>query len=86
MSSLPLKLLAAALVAAFAFTSPADAAKRKHKKATDAYAKVERKNQGSSLFPTGPIYFNEVYLGDDPDPNIRFQLWRDLSGRLGGED
>jgi len=26
-----------------------------------------------------------VYLGDDPDPNIRFQLWRDISGRFGGE-
>jgi hypothetical protein len=86
MSSLPLKLLAVAMVAAFAFTSPADAAKRKHKKAADAYAKVEGKNQGTNLFRAGPLYFGEVYLGDDPDPNIRFQLWRDLSGRLGGED
>ena len=24
-------------------------------------------------------------LGDDPDPNIRFQIWRDVSGRLGGD-
>jgi hypothetical protein len=24
------------------------------------------------------------YLGDDPDPNIRFQLLRDLDARYGG--
>jgi hypothetical protein len=28
----------------------------------------------------GPLYFGGVYLGDDPDPNIRFQLLRDISG------
>jgi hypothetical protein len=35
--------------------------------------------------PGGPLYFGGVYLGDDPDPNIRFQLMRDISGRFGGD-
>jgi hypothetical protein len=34
---------------------------------------------------SGPLYFGGVYLGDDPDPNIRFQIMRDISGRFGGE-
>ncbi|MGB8446967.1 MAG: hypothetical protein WCE32_21575, partial [Pseudolabrys sp.] len=25
-------------------------------------------------FVPGPLYFSGVYLGDDPDPNIRFQI------------
>jgi hypothetical protein len=83
MSSLPFKVIAAALVAAFAFASPADAAKKhKSKKAASVSTSTER---GTNLFPAGPLYFSGVYLGDDPDPNIRFQLWRDISGRFGGD-
>lgn len=88
MSSLPFKVFAAVLVAVFALASPADAAKaRKHKKATDASAttRADTQHRGTNLFPAGPLYFSGVYLGDDPDPNIRFQLWRDISGRLGGD-
>jgi hypothetical protein len=28
---------------------------------------------------------SSVYLGDDPDPNIRFLIMRDISGRFGGD-
>ena len=34
---------------------------------------------------SGPLYFSGAYLGDDPDPNIRFQILRDISGRFGGD-
>ena len=67
----------------------ADAAKKsKHKKAAAASTttRVDTQHRGTNLFPAGPLYFSGVYLGDDPDPNIRFQLWRDISGRFGGEN
>jgi hypothetical protein len=34
--------------------------------------------------PYGPLYNGQDYLGTDPDPNIRFQILRDLSLRYGG--
>ena len=86
MSQLSLKVLAAMLITAFAIASPAEAAKtRKHKKVTTASATVQGKYWGTNLFPAGPLYYSGVYLGDDPDPNIRFQIWRDISGRFGGD-
>jgi len=88
MSALPLKVLAGALVAVFAFAPPADATKsRKQKKptTTSSAAAATPQHWGTDRFPAGPLYFSGVYLGDDPDPNIRFQLWRDISGRLGGD-
>ncbi|HEY6022830.1 MAG TPA: hypothetical protein VIV34_01485 [Pseudolabrys sp.] len=87
MSSLPIRIFAAALAVAFVSASPADAAKaRKHKKVTAPAAQtVQGKYWGTNLFPAGPLYYSGVYLGDDPDPNIRFQIWRDISGRFGGE-
>ena len=87
MSLLPLKVLAATLIAAFALASPANAEKaQKHKKkvATPS-STVQGKYWGTNLFPAGPLYYSGVYLGDDPDPNIRFQIWRDVSGRFGGD-
>ena len=85
MSSFPLKLLGLVLISAVALASPADAAKaRKHKKnATAATAGFQE--WGTNLVRSGPIYFGPMYLGDDPDPNIRFQIMRDISGRFGGD-
>jgi len=85
--SLPLKVFVATLAAAFVFASPADAAKKsKHKKtASTSTTRADTQHRGTNLFPAGPLYFSGVYLGDDPDPNIRFQIWRDISGRFGGE-
>ena len=36
--------------------------------------------------PAGPLYNGQDYLGDDPDPNIRSYLIRDMGGRYGGDD
>ncbi len=36
--------------------------------------------------PVGPLYNGQDYLGDDPDPNIRSQILRDMGGRYGGND
>jgi hypothetical protein len=41
--------------------------------------------RGTNLVRPGPLYFSGVYLGDDPDPNIRFQILRDITGRFGGD-
>jgi hypothetical protein len=41
---------------------------------------------GRNLVPAGPLYNGPDYLGDDPDPNIRSQILRDLTGRYGGID
>jgi hypothetical protein len=88
MSSRSSKLLGLALVAAIVSVAPADAKTRKHKKV--AYpanvAQARSGAWGANVFPTGPLYFGNTYLGDDPDPNIRFQIWRDLGARFGGED
>jgi hypothetical protein len=88
-SSLPFKLLAAFLTVAFAASAYAEDAKpRKHKKtaAVSTTSRAVPQHWGTDKVPAGPLYFNGgLYLGDDPDPNIRFQLNRDISGRLGGE-
>ena len=79
MSSLPLKVLASIVVAIFAFASPADAAKKIKQKKIAASSTTTRTNSqhpGTNLVPAGPLYFSGVYLGDDLDPNIRFQLLR----------
>ena len=64
--------------------SPAEAAKKKshgmkHRHAAVAAGPVY---QGGVL--VGPLYNGQDYLGDDPDPNIRSYLLRDLTGRYGG--
>ena len=86
LSSLPFKLLALVLVYAFALASPADAKTRKHKKTTvTSQTTYGTRDRGTNLVRPGPLYFSGVYLGDDPDPNIRFQIMRDISGRFGGD-
>jgi hypothetical protein len=92
MSSLPFKVLVAAFVGAFALATAANAENtekvRKHKKVvtTSKTERVDPYHRGTNLMPAGPLYFSGVYLGDDPDPNIRFQLMRDISGRFGGDN
>ena len=91
MPSLPLKIFVAAVVAVFALATSANAENaekvRKNKKVatTSKTIQAERYHRGTNLVPAGPLYFGGVYLGDDPDPNIRFQLMRDISGRFGGD-
>ncbi|HYC18547.1 MAG TPA: hypothetical protein VEC94_15185 [Pseudolabrys sp.] len=81
-------ILAAGVIAVFALASTADASKtRKHKKVEDSStsASTPVHGRGYKLVPGPPLYFGDVYLGSDPDPNIRFQILRDISGRLGGD-
>ena len=91
MSSLPFKILVATFVGAFALATLANAENaekvRKPKKvaAVSKTVRADPSHRGTNLVPAGPLYFGGVYLGDDPDPNIRFQLMRDISGRFGGE-
>ena len=91
MPSLLFKALVAAFVGIIALAMSANAENtekvRKHKKVatTSKTEKVDPYHRGTNLVPAGPLYFGGVYLGDDPDPNIRFQLLRDISGRFGGE-
>jgi hypothetical protein len=92
MPSLPFKVLVAAFIGAHALATAANAENtekmRKHKKVatTSNTERVDPYHRGTNLVPAGPLYFDGVYLGDDPDPNIRFQLMRDISGRFGGEN
>jgi hypothetical protein len=91
MPSLSFKIFAAAAVAIFALATSASAESaekpRKHKKvaATSKTVQADPYRRGTNLVPGGPLYFGGAYLGDDPDPNIRFQLMRDISGRFGGD-
>ena len=84
-----LMVLAAAL-AVIAAAAPADAKtpKHPHKKVVVAHrVKAEPRCRGDAVFACGPLYYNGgEYLGDDPDPNIRFQLWRDLGAHFGAPD
>jgi hypothetical protein len=81
MSSLPIPVRALAAGIAFALVSlaPANAktVKHPHKRAVAAHhAKTAASCRGANLFPCGPVYFDNKYLGDDPDPFIRSQLLR----------
>ena len=83
-----------AAVAAVAVALPAQAETAKHKKHSAKHkqaAYVARASapghRGTNLFPAGPLYYNDgTYLGDDPDPFIRSQIWRDIGSRFGGEN
>ena len=93
MAPCPVKLIASAAGLAFVLVAaaPADAAKaRKHKPRaafqTSAAVRSGASHRGTNLFPAGPVYNGPDYLGDDPDPNIRFQILRDLGAHYGGND
>ena len=55
----------------------------KHRRTTAAVQPAFRYQGG---VPAGPFYNGQDYLGNDPDPNIRSQILRDLGGRYGGND
>ena len=76
--------------------SPVEAAndKTKPKKPVAAHSTKHRHSAvaarqgywGQKVVRPGPFYNGQDYLGDDPDPNIRSQIMRDLGGRYGGND
>ena len=85
-----LSLLLAAAVALTAMPAIAKTTKHaKHKKTRIVYVARQpvQGHWGTDKFPAGPLYYNGgTYMGDDPDPFIRSQIWRDVSGRFGGAD
>jgi hypothetical protein len=86
MSSLFVKTGIAMLGLAFALGSPADAKSRKHRQqvAGPPVVKVYPREWGGDKFPPGPIVYGNEYLGQDPDPFIRQQIWRDLGAHFEG--
>ena len=81
--------VAAVLVSATAVEAAQAGKQGKHVKraAPAATATAHRsRSWGRNLVPAGPLYNGPDYLGDDPDPNIRSQILRDLTGRYGGID
>jgi hypothetical protein len=91
MASLPIKLMLSALGLAFVLAAIAPATAEqvvKHKKHRVAHAATVTAKfgyRGTDLFPAGPVYNGQDYLGDDPDPFIRSQLKRDTGPLYGGE-
>jgi hypothetical protein len=83
-------ILGLAVALAVAASASAATTKKKYKHAkriAAASTKATVQYRGTDKFRSGPLYYNGgEYLGDDPDPNIRFQLWRDLGARFGGEN
>jgi len=88
MTTHSIKLLLSAVALAVLLATPADAAKRKHRKhvkpAVPHVTVQVSRYRGANLFPAGPVRFGNDYIGDDPDPFIRLQLLRDLAARYGG--
>jgi hypothetical protein len=74
---------------ALVLASPAEAAQSskssKHKKV--AHATVHSQTAATPGFQggvrSGPLYLGQDYLGDDPDPNVRAYLLKDM-GRYQG--
>ena len=40
--------------------------------------------RGTDKFRAGPLYNGQDYLGDDPDPFVRSQIYRDMGMRYPG--
>ena len=79
-------MFASAVALVFVLASAADAKSRKNKKPAGAptVVTVYPAQWGANLFPPGPIFYTNEYLGQDPDPFIRQQIWRDLGAHFGG--
>lgn len=85
MTSFPLRIMVSVIALAFVAGSPADAKSRKQRPvAAPTSVTVYGQPRGANLFPPGPIYYGNEYLGNDPDPFIRLQIWRDLGAHFGG--
>jgi hypothetical protein len=88
MKTSPFALIISAIALAVVAVSPAEAAK-KHKRPHAGYHANAMTPGGTTAqyqsgVMAGPLYNGQDYLGDDPDPNIRAYLLRDLGSRYGG--
>jgi hypothetical protein len=67
--------------------SPAEAAKKKYRHHSGVAANAMAPGGTTASFQggvmRGPLYNGQDYLGDDPDPNVRAFLLKNLSGRYG---
>ena len=90
-------IFSAAVTLGLCLAAPVEAAKTgKHKKVADATAYPAKHRRATVVaqpafryqggVPVGPLYNGQDYLGNDPDPNIRSQILRDMGGRYGGND
>jgi hypothetical protein len=88
MKNLTGTLIVSAIGLAFVLASPAEAAKKKPRHDSRAITQVMTPGGAAANYRSGviagPLYNGQDYLGDDPDPNIRSYLLRDLTGRYGG--
>jgi hypothetical protein len=78
-------------LAVAAAATPADAKKKRRQQNTGGVTVEQPKaatprEGGTTLYPPGPVYHANEYLGDDPDPFIRSQLQRDLGAHYGPPD
>jgi hypothetical protein len=89
-----LSVAVSAIGLAFVLASPAEAAKAGKQKKSAASTHVVTHRQTAEAVPTpgvgyqggvmrGPLYNGQDYIGDDPDPNVRAFLIKNLSGRYG---
>ena len=87
MKTLAMALIVSALGLVVA-ASPAEAAKKKNRHHAGVSANAMAPGGTTAEFQggvmRGPLYNGQDYLGDDPDPNIRAYLLRDLGSRYGG--
>jgi hypothetical protein len=81
-------LSAVGLVTAIAIglIGPAEAKTKKHPRPAAVATPYGGPVSGGWRYgpPSGALYNGQDYPGTDPDPNIRFQILRDLSLRYGG--
>jgi hypothetical protein len=86
MTPIAIRIFVPALALAFMLAPPADAKSRKARPrvAAPTAVTVYPHYRGANLFPPGPIWYGNEYLGDDPDPFIRLQIWRDLGAHFEG--
>ena len=89
----PIKILifAASFTIGSALAVPASAEpkkdiKQKKEAVTSKPDRVNAGYRGQDKFRAGPLYDDKLYLGDDPDPFIRLQIYRDLGAKHGGTD
>jgi hypothetical protein len=70
--------------------APAEAAKAGKHKSTSAAKPAAGKQHARppAVRAAGPndVYFQGQYIGSDPDPRVRFELYRDLGRFFGGDD
>ena len=78
--------VAVAAVVALCLAWPAEAAKKKKRSSAPVgYSTNYAAGPGTWGYGgTGPIYNGQDYIGQDPDPNIRAYILKDLGIRYGG--